>query len=222
MHYEGSISPGRERKPLLLEAKLGDQEALNVLFESCRGRLYSRALRILRRPQDAEDAVQDAMVAAFSHLDRFEGRSDFLTWATRIVINAALQQIRRGRGRPTIPLESIENEADGHSFNEHLKDPHPTPEEQFQKIEHANILERALQRLPVERRLAIQLCQTKDYSLKEAANALGLSVCTLKDRLRRGRQALVAQLKRETQGRRKRAYLNSANWTTLRRSDSRT
>ena len=203
MHYERSIIPGRERKRMLLEARRGDPEALNVLFESCRGSLYCRALRILPRPQDAEDAVQEAMVAAFTQLRRFEGRSDFLTWATRIVINAALQQIRRSRSRPTISLENIENEYDGRSFNKHLSDPRPTPEEQFQKVEHANILKRAVQRLPVERRQAVQICQSKDYSLKEAANALGLSVCTLKSRLHRGRRALVAQLKRQTQGRRK-------------------
>ncbi|HET9374818.1 MAG TPA: sigma-70 family RNA polymerase sigma factor, partial [Chthoniobacterales bacterium] len=65
------------------------------MFESCRGRLYYQALRILARPQDAEDAVQEAMLAAFKHLNRFQRRADFLTWATRIVTNAALQHIRR-------------------------------------------------------------------------------------------------------------------------------
>ena len=220
MNYEGTIIPAQERELLLLRAKLGDSEALNALFESCRGSLYGRALRILARPQDAEDAVQEAMVAAFTQLHRFEGRSDFLTWATRIVINAALQQIRRGRARPAIPLDNLENELDGHSFHEHLKDPSPTPEEQFQELEHAKLLKRAVQRLPLKRRQAIQICQSMDCSLKEAANALGLSVCTLKARLHQGRRELIAQLKRETQGRRKRALLNSANWTTLRQSDS--
>lgn len=220
MNREGSIIPARERKLLLLRAKLGDPEALNVLFESCRGSLYGRALRILARPQDAEDAVQEAMVAAFTQFHRFEGRSDFLTWITRIVINAALQQIRRGRARPTIRLENIENEFGEHSFNQHLKDPSPTPEEQFQELERARLLKYALQRLPVQRRQAIQICQSKDCSLKEAANVLGLSVCTLKARLHRGRRELVDQLKRETQGPPKRKLLNFLNWTTLRRSDS--
>jgi RNA polymerase sigma-70 factor (ECF subfamily) len=220
LNYGGTNIPAHERKLLLLQAKLGDSEALNVLFESCRGSLYGTALRILARPPDAEDAVQEAMIAAFTQLHRFEGRSDFLTWATRIVINAALQQIRRGRARPTIPLDNIENELDGHSFHEHLKDPTPTPEEKFQELEHAKLLKRAVQRLPAKRRQAIRICQTMDCSLKEAANTLGLSVGTLKARLHQGRRVLIAQLKRETQGQRKRALLDSANWTTLPRTDS--
>ena len=220
MHYEGSIIRARERKFLLLQAKLGDLEALNVLFESCRGSLYCTALRILARPQDAEDAVQEAMLAAFTQFHRFEERSDFLTWTTRIVINAALQQIRRGRARPTIPLENNENEFGEHSFNPHLKDPSPTPEEQFQELEYARLLKYAEQRLPAERRQAILMCQSKQCSLKEAANALGLSVCTLKARLHRGRRELVDQLKRQTQGQRKRKLLNFVNWTSLRRNDS--
>lgn len=185
-----------------MQAKLGDTGALNSLFESCRTSLYGRALRILSRPQDAEDAVQEAMVAAFTQLHRFEGRSDFLTWTTRIVINAALQQIRKGRTRVTIPLDNAKNESDGSSFNEYLKDPRPTPEEELMEVEHANILKRAMQRLPSERRRVIQLCQSRDYSLREAANALGLPLCTLKARLHRGRQALATHLKNEVRGRR--------------------
>ena len=84
-----------------MRAQTGDAEALNVLFASCHKKLYCRALRILVTPQDAEDAVQEAMLAAFSHLQRFQGRADFLTWATRIVINAALQHIRKTRTKPT-------------------------------------------------------------------------------------------------------------------------
>lgn len=220
MNQEGSIIPARERKLLLLRAKLGDREALNILFESCRASLYCRALRILARPQDAEDAVQEAMVAAFRQLHRFEDRSDFLTWATRIVINAALQQVRRRRVRPTIPLDSMENDLCSYAFNEKLKDPRPTPEEQFQETEHAKILKRAMQRLPVESRRAIQICQFKEYSLKEAANALGLSVSALKARLHRGRRTLVAQLKKEMQGPHMRALFNSVNYTVFGRSDS--
>lgn len=197
MNHAGSIIPAEERRILLMQAKQGDPEALNNLFKCCRGSLYRRALRILSKPQDAEDAVQEAMVAAFRQLHRFEGRSDFLTWTTRIVINAALQQIRRGHTRATISLDRIGNESDGSSLNELLRDPRPTPEEELQAAEHANILKRAMQRLPGERRRIIQLCHSKDYSLRETANALGLRPCTLKARLHRGRQALAAQLKRE-------------------------
>jgi RNA polymerase sigma factor (sigma-70 family) len=113
-----------ERELLLLRAQTGDAEALELLLESCRRRLYGQALRILVRPQDAEDAVQEAMLAAFTHLHRFQRRADFLTWATRIVINAALQHIRKTATRSTVAWDQIDNE--GVSFSEYLIKRPPT------------------------------------------------------------------------------------------------
>ena len=199
--HEGSAISARERDLLLLQAQMGDPEALSVLFESCRRSLYCTALRILAKPHDAEDAVQDAMVAAFTHLHRFQGRSDFRTWATRIVINAALQQIRRSRARLIVAFDQVDDEFHGAAFSENLRDPQPTPEEQLQVLERREMLEDALHKLPVEIRRAVHLCKSTGCSLKEAAGALGLSVSALKARLHRGRRALIAQLKREAQGR---------------------
>jgi RNA polymerase sigma-70 factor (ECF subfamily) len=178
-------------------------EALNVLFESCRRTLYCRALRILVRPHDAEDAVQEAMLAAFTRLHQFQGRADFLTWATRIVINAALTQIRRSRTKPSVSWDQVDSEFEGASFSEYLKDQQPTPEEQLHELEQREMLEEALQRLPVEMRGAVELCKSTGHSLKEAAGALGLPVSTLKARLHRGKRALMVSLKKKMQVRRK-------------------
>lgn len=203
-HKPSAISAG-ERQLLLQRAQTGDPEALNVLFESCRRRLYCLALRILVRPQDAEDAVQEAMLAAFTHLDRFQGRADFLTWASRIVINAALRDIRKTRAKPLVSLDRIDDEFERTPLREHLKDPQPTPEEQLQGVEYRQILKDALQKVPIKSRRAIQLCKFGDYSLKEAASALGLPVGTVKARLHRGRRELTINLKRGAQIRCKQA-----------------
>jgi RNA polymerase sigma-70 factor (ECF subfamily) len=188
-----------EREILLQRAKTGDREALNTLFESCHKKLHRRALRILPRPQDAEDAVQDAMVAAFTHLQRFQGRADFLTWATRILINAALQQMRRTRARPTISWDEISGDFEGTLCQECLKDPQPTPEEQLRGREQREMLAAALSKLPVESLQAIQLCQFAEKPLKDAASTLGLPVSTLKTRLHRARRAVAIHLKRKAQ-----------------------
>jgi len=197
-----------EREVLLLRAQTGDGEALNALFESCYKKLHRRALRILPRPQDAEDAVQDAMIAAFKHLQRFQGRADFLTWATRILINAALQQIRRSRSKPTVSWEQVDGEREGTSGKEYLRDPQPNPEEQLRGRETREMLTDALSKLPIESRQAIQLCQFAENPLKEAARALGLPLTTLKTRLHRARRALAVHLKRKAQ----------ANWAKPRKS----
>lgn len=199
---EAAISAS-EREVLVLRAQTGDKEALNVLFKSCHEKLYRRALRILPRPQDAEDAVQEAMVAAFTHFQHFQGRADFLTWATRILINTALQQIRRSRGKPTVSWEEIPGEFDG-PRQEYLKDPQPTPEEQLQGQEQREMLADALSKLPAANLQAIQLCQFAENSLRDAADTLGLPITTLKTRLHRARRALAIHLKKTTQARRRR------------------
>lgn len=188
-----------ERRLLVQRAQTGDPEALNVLFESCRKRLYCRASRILARPQDAEDAVQEAMLAAFTHLNQFQGRADFLTWATQIVTNEALQHIRKTQTKPVVCLDQMGDEFEGASFGKYLKGPQSTPEEQLHGLEQRGLLADALHKLPVESRRAIELCKFAGYSLKEAASALRLTVGTLKARLHRGKRAMIVRLRTETQ-----------------------
>jgi RNA polymerase sigma-70 factor (ECF subfamily) len=195
------ISVG-DKELILQRAQQRDPVALNLLFESCRGRLLARALRILPRRQEAEDTVQDAMLAAFTHLDEFQGRADFLTWATRIVINAALMQIRKARSKPVISWDQVNGEFEESFSSEFLKDRKPTPEEMYQQVEHGRLLEEALWQLPADHRRAIQLCKLTDCSLKEAARALGVPMSTLKARLHRGRQSLLSRFKGKTQHRR--------------------
>jgi len=192
----------RDKALILQRAQKGDPEALSLLFESCRGRLFACALRILPRRQDAEDAVQDAMLAAFTHLDKFQGRADFFTWATRIVINAALMQIRKARTKPVVSWDQVNGEIE-ESFPSHfMEDQKPTPEQMYQQVEHRRLLEEALQQLPADHRRAIQLCKLTDCSMKEAARALGVPMSTLKARLHRGQRSLLLRFKGKTQLRR--------------------
>jgi RNA polymerase sigma-70 factor (ECF subfamily) len=196
-----AVIPIRDKEVILQRAQKGDSEALNLLFESCRSRLFASALRILPRRQDAEDAVQDAMLAAFTHLDEFQGRADFLTWATRIVINAALIQIRKARSKPVISWDQLNSDIEGSFSIEFTEDRKPTPEEMYQQVEHRSLLEEALQQLPAHHRRAIQLCKLTDCSLKEASRALGVPMSTLKARLHRGRRLLLLRFKGKTQHR---------------------
>jgi RNA polymerase sigma-70 factor, ECF subfamily len=139
------------------------------------------------------------MLAALKHLHSFQGRADFLTWATQIVMNAALQHIRKTRTKPTVAWDQVDNEFDGMSFSEYVRDPQPTPEEHLQTLEQWEMLEDGLPKLPVEMRQAIQLRKSMDYSLKEVSGALGLPVSTLKACMHRGRRALMVSVKGKTQ-----------------------
>jgi RNA polymerase sigma factor (sigma-70 family) len=192
----------RDKELILQRAQKSDPEALNLLFESCRGRLFASALRILPRREDAEDAVQDAMLAAFTHLDKFQGRADFLTWATRIVINAALMRLRKARTKPVISWDQVNGEIEESFSIDFMENQKPTPEQMYQQVEHRRLLEEALRQLSTDHRRAIQLCKLRDCSLKDAARALGVPVGTLKARLHRGRRSLLLTIKGKTQHRR--------------------
>jgi DNA-directed RNA polymerase specialized sigma24 family protein len=112
-------------------------------------------------------------------------------------------EFSRCRTKPTVAWNQVDAEFEGPLFSEYLRNPQPNPEERLQGLEQQEMLEDALQKLPVEMRRAIELCNSRDYSLKEAASALGLPVRTLKAHLHRGRRALMVHLKRKTQVRRK-------------------
>src|ERR1700722_1047064 len=83
----------------------GDARALDALFARNTRALYQTALRVLGNPEDAEAALQEALLSAYSNLRRFERRSQFSTWLTRIVINAALMRRRSKRARPAVSLD---------------------------------------------------------------------------------------------------------------------
>jgi RNA polymerase sigma-70 factor (ECF subfamily) len=141
------------------------------------------------------------MLTAFTHLGEFQGRADFLTWATRIVINAALMQIRKARSRPAISWDQVNGKNEESFSSDFIEDQKPTPEQMYQQVEHRRLLEEALQQLPADHRRAIQLCKLTDCSPNEAARALGVPLSTVKARLHRGRRLLLRRFKGKTQHR---------------------
>src|SRR4029453_15126353 len=89
---------------LIRAGKRGDSQAVETLFARYHGPLFKTALLVLGNAEDAEDALQDGLLSAYRNLKRFEGRSQFSTWLTRIVINAALMRRRSARSGPAVSL----------------------------------------------------------------------------------------------------------------------
>src|ERR1700674_357633 len=105
----------------------GDGQALESLLSRYSPVLYRTALRQLHNPEDAEDAVQDALLSALKHIPQFEGRSQISTWLTRIVINSARMQLRRRSRETNISLEQTQ-EDENLVFADQFVDPRPSPE----------------------------------------------------------------------------------------------
>jgi RNA polymerase sigma-70 factor, ECF subfamily len=178
---------------LLRRAINNDPEALNGLFARYRRRLYHTSLHLLRNPDDAEDVLQEALLAAFCKLSTFNGLSQFSTWLTRIVINSALMRLRRSRPEVVTSIDHQQSNRDEMTWAKRLPDPSPNPEEVYARHERRQILEDLLRSLPAANRKVLWLRDFVGLSTREAAEALRMPTGTLKSQLHRARLKLREQ-----------------------------
>lgn len=187
--------------PQLNEAKLiragqrGDHQAVETLFRRYQRPLFQTALRVMGNNEDAEDALQDGLLSAYRNLKRFEGRSQFSTWLTRIVINAALMRRRSAKARPAVSLDETHHE-DELPAAERFADDSPNPEQLFVGTELREMINENLDELSPLLRTAFVLREVHGYSTVEAAKRLGVTENTLKARLWRARHQLAERLGR--------------------------
>lgn len=185
---------GRMNEELLIRKGLrGDEEALETLFTRHKRTLFQTALRLLGNAEDAEDALQDGLLSAYRNLKRFEGRSQFSTWLTRIVINAALMRRRSKKVRTAVSLDEPARE-DELPASERFADDGPTPEQTYQRTELRRLIGENLDELSPLLRTAFILREVEGFSTGEAASKLGVTENTLKARLWRARQQLASRL----------------------------
>jgi RNA polymerase sigma-70 factor (ECF subfamily) len=184
---------------LVRRAKAGDLDAFESLTNRHERRVYSLALRMLRQEQDAEDVTQQTFLSALENLAGFRGDSSFSTWLLRIASHASLKVIRKRKGLPTVPLEAPTDGPEGvHTV------PHPdfiadwrlSPEKLVARNEMRRLLDEALAALDEKHRLVFLLRDMEGLSVKETAEALGLSEANTKVRLLRARLQLREQLTR--------------------------
>jgi RNA polymerase sigma-70 factor, ECF subfamily len=173
----------------LQRALNGDREALGHLFASHTPQLYRVALRILGKPQDAEEALQDGFLNALRHLRDFECRSRFSTWLSSIVINASLMRLRKSR-REVLTSFDQELERDKVAWADRIADPGPSPEELCVWKERLEIIEGILRSLPEALRSVLRLRGVQGISTQEAAEILGVKTGTVKSQLHRARLRL--------------------------------
>jgi RNA polymerase sigma-70 factor (ECF subfamily) len=184
---------------LVALAQTGDLDAFEALANRYERRVYSLALRMLRQEQDAEDVTQQAFLSAMENLGRFRGDASFSTWLLRIATHAALKVIRKRKGLDTVSLEQATEEEDSYGtipHPEYIADWRQSPEELVRKNEVQRLLEDALGKLDEKHRLVFLLRDVEGLSVKEAAEALGLSEGNTKVRLLRARLQLREELTR--------------------------
>jgi len=173
---------------IVARVQAGETEAFELLVRLHGRKIYRSLTGILGSTDEAEDAVQDAFLKAFTHIGEFEGRSKFSTWLVRIAINTGVQRLR---GRKEI--ESLEGE-DEEFRPRNIQAWQDDPELSYSKEEMRRLIEKEIMKLPVKYRLVLMLRDLEELSTAEAAAALGLGVPALKARLVRGRLMLRESL----------------------------
>jgi RNA polymerase sigma-70 factor, ECF subfamily len=178
---------------LVQRAKAGDLDAFETLTSRHEARIFSLAMRMLRQEQDAEDVTQQTFLSALENLGGFRGEASFSTWLLRIATHAALKIIRKRRGLDTISLEAATEAADDLDSVPHpefIADWRQSPEQLVHQNEIQRLLDEALAKLDEKHRLVFLLRDVEGFSVKETADALGLSEANVKVRLLRARLQL--------------------------------
>jgi len=193
-----SSPPGFSDPELVARAKAGDYEAFETLVKRHDRRLYGLAMGILRNPQDAEEVVQNALLSALENLEGFRGEAAFGTWIVRIATHAALKVLRKRRGLVTVSLEAAtEPGEDGEiPHPEYIADWRGDPAGDAERSEVREHLERAVGELTEGQRAVFLLRDVEGFSVRETAEALGISQSNVKVRLLRARLKLREVLTR--------------------------
>lgn len=182
---------------LVRRAKAGELAAFETLATRYEQRVYALAHRILRNPHDAEDVTQQAFLSALEHLDGFREEASFSTWLLRIATFAALKVIRKRNGLEVVSLdEATEPSPDRDSIPhpEYIADWRESPERLVSRNETRRLIDEALEELDEKHRVVFVLRDVEGLSVRETAEALGLSEVNVKVRLLRARLQLRERL----------------------------
>jgi RNA polymerase sigma-70 factor (ECF subfamily) len=182
-----------DEEELISLSTRGDLDAFNRLVERYQRPLYNLCLRMLASAQSAEDATQEAFIAAYRSVHRFRGSQSggFRAWLFRIAVNACYDEMRRRKARPSVSLDAPRGES-GRPLD--VPNPGPTLEERAQTAELGGAIEDALNALPSDQRLAVVLCDVQGMEYAEIALVMGVSLGTVKSRINRARSRLRERL----------------------------
>jgi RNA polymerase sigma factor (sigma-70 family) len=187
MEIEKQVEAQSVNDEIVIErVKNGEKRAYELIMRKYNKRLFRIARAYIANEDEIEDIVQESYIKAYEQLERFENRSAFSTWLIRIVINEALARLKRGKrfipiadDRPDefreLPMELRNND---------------TPMEKLMNTELKDILEKAVDRLPVKYRSVFLMREIEDMSVAETSEALEITESNVKVRLNRAKEML--------------------------------
>jgi RNA polymerase sigma-70 factor (ECF subfamily) len=175
-------------------ARRGDRDAFRTLFERYHRRAYALAFGVLRHPDDALDVVQDAFIKAHKYLDKFEGTSSFYTWLYRIVMNLAIDHLRKHRRVKPVELDEqhLEEAAGDDALLPRILGGNPGRALMDKEIRAR--IDQALGQLSDNHRAVLVMRELEGLSYEEMAQAMNCSKGTIMSRLFHARKNMQRQL----------------------------
>ena len=193
------LPESRNEAQIIASILAGNTHEFHALIRPHERSVYVMALSLLHNEADAEDAAQEAFLKAFRNLANFRGDSKFSTWLISITLNEARSRLR---SKKIARLESLDTppEGEGHVTPALLRDWREIPSEALERKEVRSLLQEAITNLPTIYREVFLLRDVEELSVSESAEALGITIASVKVRLHRARimlqKKLVPQLKR--------------------------
>lgn len=180
--------PEFDEAALIAAAQKGHLPSFNQLILHYQSLAYNVAYRVMGDNELAADATQDAFIKAFQRLDQYRGGS-FKAWLLRIVTNTCYDVLRARRRRPTVPLESDDDENDP-EYDSRLIDSAERPDVFVMRQELAAVIQMAIGELPADQRTTLVLADIEGMDYQEIADTMGTALGTVKSRLSRARAKL--------------------------------
>jgi len=174
---------------LILAARTGDLNSFNSLVLAYQELIYNHAYRMMGEMDAAEDATQNAFISAYRNIKSYRGGS-FKAWLLRIVTNLCIDELRRRKRHPTVPLEPLDDNEEEIESPGWLTDLKDSPEENFEREELAKALKQCINSLTPESRAILILIDIQGLDYKEASQVIKRPLGTVKSRLARARLQL--------------------------------
>ncbi len=164
----------------------GNVQAFSVLVEKYQRLIYTLALKLLKKPEDAEEMAQDTFIKAFQKLDTYEGKSKFSTWLYSITYNGCISELRKRR----IEFKSLDDRQISDQDEQKMHDYY----RETKKEDQEKYLNLALEKLPEDDQVLVTLYYYESQSMDEISMITGLTVSNIKVKIHRARKKMYALL----------------------------
>jgi len=178
-----------DESALIAAARQGDLDSFNHLVLAYQELIFNQAYRVMGESNAADDATQDAFIAAYRKLNTYRGGS-FRAWLLRIVTNICYDELRRRKRHPTTHLEPLDDSGEEIESPNWIADPTESPEETAERSELGRAIQRCIDDLPPDFRVVVTLVDIQGLDYAEVAEVVGKPLGTVKSRLARARTRL--------------------------------